>query len=80
MLGFIRQGRRELTDMGKSIYLVYPYFISNEVKDTELVIYSISNSGGNVSFKFQLDIVDAERLRFRSNWRLFWKMQTLTTI
>lgn len=44
-----------------SIYLVYPYFMSNEVKDTELVTYNISASGGNVSLKIiQLDIIDAE--------------------
>lgn len=44
-----------------SIYLVYPYFLSNEVKNMELVNYDISTSGGNISLKvIQLDIIATE--------------------
>lgn len=44
-----------------SIYLVYPSFIRNKVKDIELANYDIITSGGNVSLKvIQLDVIDAE--------------------
>ncbi|HHV15788.1 MAG TPA: hypothetical protein GXX58_04345 [Gelria sp.] len=42
-----------------SIYLVYPFFIDNEITDTELANYNIITSAGNISLKvIQLDIID----------------------
>ena len=44
-----------------SIYLIYPVFLNNEIKDMELANYIINTPNGPISLKtIQIDIVDSE--------------------